>query len=310
VAARRKFCADTFGENAISSGKHPEMREDSKRMSNEAGGVSEQRSFSGLFLALLALAVVIAIAGLGWTYYLSGRLTHAETKLSQAQQQNQKLATALDETNARLKITSETLGHSLGITQKELEQRAQDLLSRQQAAARRFESEQQATQQKISTVSSDVSGVKTDVGGVKTDLGNTQNELKTDEAQLQSMKGDLGVDGGLIATNQKQLDYLKHRGDRNYYQFTLRKGRRQAVSTVSLELRKADVKHSRYTLYVFADDKKIEKKNRELNEPVQFYTGKDNFLYELVVNSISKNEVKGYIATPKNAPVPVSVSGN
>jgi DNA repair exonuclease SbcCD ATPase subunit len=279
-------------------------------MSDRADGAGEERSFSGLFLGLLALAVLVAIAGLGWTYYLSGRLTHAETQLSRAQQQNQKLATALDETNARLKVTSETLGHSLGITQKELEQRAQDLLNRQQAAARHFESEHQATQQKITSVSSDVSGVKTDVGGVKTDLGNTQTQLKADEAQLKTMKGDLGVDSGLIATNQAQLDFLKHRGDRNYYQFTLRKGHKEPVATVSLELRKADVKHSRYTMYVFADDKKIEKKDRGLNEPVQFYTGKDNYLYELVVNSISKNEVKGYIAAPKNAPTPVTVSGN
>lgn len=279
-------------------------------MSDKADGSSEQRSFSGLFLGLLALAVVTAVAGLGWTYYLSGRLTHAETQLSQAQQQNQKLATALDETNARLKVTSETLGQKLGITQKQLEARAQDLLNRQQATAKRLESEHQATQQQLSTVSSDVSGVKTDVGGVKTDLGHTQNQLKADEAQLQSMKGDLGVASGLIATNQKELDYLKHRGDRNYYQFTLRKGHRQPVSTVSLELRKADEKHSRYTLDVFSDDKKIEKKNRGLNEPVQFYTGKDNFLYELVVNSIGHNMVSGYIATPKSAPVPVSTSGN
>ncbi len=263
-----------------------------------------------MFLGLLALAAVAAIAGLGWTYYLSGRLTHEEMQLAQAQEQNQKLAAALDETNARLKVTSETLGHSLGITQKELEQKAQDLLNRQQAAARHFESEHQATQQKITSVSSDVSGVKTDVGGVKTDLTNTQNELKTDEAEMQSMKGDLGVDSGLIATNQKELDFLKHRGDRNYYQFTLHRGHRQAVSTVSLELRKADAKHSRYTLYVFADDKRIEKKDRGLNEPVQFYTGKGNYLYELVVNSIGHNTVSGYIATPKNAPVPVSVSGN
>lgn len=279
-------------------------------MSDQAGGANEQRNYSGLFLGLLGLAVIAAIAGLGWTYYLSGRLTHAEMQLSQAQQQNQKLAQALDETNARLKVTSETLGHSLGITQKELEQKAEDLLNRQQAAAKHFESEHQATQQKISSVSNDVTGVKTDVGGVKTDLGNTKTELKADEAQMQTMKGDLGVDSGLIATNQKELEFLKHRGDRNYYSFTLRKGHRQPVSTVSLELRKADPKHSRYTLEIFADDKKIEKKNRNLNEPVQFYTGKDNYLYELVVNSIGHNVVSGYIATPKTAPAPVVTSGN
>lgn len=277
-------------------------------MSDENNPVGEPRSYSGLFLGLLALAVLAAIAGLGWSYHLSGRLTNAEMQLSQAQQQNEKLAGALDETNARLKVTTDTLGHSLGLTQKQLEQRAQDLLNRQQAAARKFESEQQDTQQKINSVSSDVSGVKTDVGGVKTDLGNTQTQLKTDEAQLLSMKGDLGVQSGLIATNGKELEILKHKGDRNYYEFTLQKGQKRPISTVTLELKKADPKHSRYTMVVFADDKQIEKKDRGLNEPVQFYTGKDNYLYELVVNTIDKNQVKGYIATPKSAPVPVSTS--
>lgn len=281
-------------------------------MSEETPVVVEQRSYSGLFLALLAVAVVAAIAGLGWSYYLSGRLTNAEAKLSQAQQQNDKLSSALDETNARLKVTSDTLGHSLGLTQKQLELKAQDLLRRQQADATRLqsvESQQQATQKAVSSVSSDVSSVKTDVGGVKTDLGNTQTELKTAESQLQSMKGDLGVQSGLIATNHDQLEILKHKGDRNYYEFTLNKGQRKPVSTVSLELKKADLKHSRYTLEVYADDKKIEKKDRGLNEPVQFYTGKDSYLYELVVNSIDKNTVKGYISTPKSAPSPVSTSG-
>lgn len=275
-------------------------------MTDQNSAAGEERDYSKLFIGLLVLAVLAAIAGLAWSYHLSGRLTHEEMQLSQAQHQNDKLASALDETNARLKVTSETLGKSLGITQKQLDERAKDLLKRQQ----RDETAAQATQQKINSVSNDVTGVKTDVGGVKTDLGNTQTELKSDEAQLQSMKGDLGVDGGLIATNQKELDFLKHKGDRNYYQFTLRKGQREPVSTVSLQLKKADPKHSRYTVEVYADDKKIEKKNRNINEPVQFYTGKDNYLYEMVVNSIGKNVVSGYIATPKNAPVPVSTTGN
>ena len=179
----------------------------------------------------------------------------------------------------------------------------------QEAEAKRLASEQAATEQHVSSVSNDVSGVKTDVGGVKTDLTKTQADLKTAESQLQSMKGDLDGHSTLIARNHDELEILKHKGDRNYYEFTLTKGQKKPVSTVSLELKKADVKHSRYTLEVYADDKKIEKKDRGLNEPVQFYTGKDNLLYELVVNSVDKNQVKGYVSTPKNAPVPVSTSG-
>jgi chromosome segregation ATPase len=270
----------------------------------------EQRNYSGLLIGLLGVAVVCALAGLIWSYSLAGRLTNAETQVATAQQQNAKLAKALDETNAQLRVTSETLGHSLGLTQKQLEDRAADLLRRQQADSKRLESEQQAAQKQISSVSSDVSGVKTDVGGVKTDLTATKTELQNAEAAMQSMKGDLGLQSGLIATNGKEIEILKHLGDRNIYQFTLNKGKKQAVATVALELKKSDEKHSKFTLVVYSDDKEVQKKDRNLDEPIQFYTGKDHLLYELVVNNVAKNQVTGYIATPKNAPVPVTPSGD
>jgi chromosome segregation ATPase len=274
-------------------------------MSDGTETVVEQRSFSAAFLGLLAAALVLALGGLVWSYTLNSRLAKAETQLTQAQQENDKLARDLEQTNARLKVATETLGQSVGLTQKQLEARANDLLRRQEADARRLESEQAKAQQQIGAVSSDVSSVKTDVGGVKTDVAQTKTQLQDTIAQLQSVKGDLGVQSGLIATNHNELELLKHKGDRNYYEFTLRKNQRQPVSTVGLELKKADTKHSRYTLNVYADDKKIEKKDRGLNEPVQFYTGKDNYLYELVVNNISKDQIQGYISTPKAAPVPV-----
>jgi chromosome segregation ATPase len=272
-------------------------------MSDET--VVEQRSFSGAFLGLLAAALLAAIGGLIWSYTLSSRLTKTETQLTQAQLENDKLGQQLEQTNARLKVATETLGQSVGLTQKQLEARATELMRRQEADAKRLESEQAKAQQQIGAVSSDVSSVKTDVGGVKTDVAQTKTELQNTQAQLQSMKGDLGVQSGLIATNHDELEILKHKGDRNYYEFTLHKNQRQPVSTVGLELKKADTKHSRYTLNVYADDKKIEKKDRGLNEPVQFYTGKDNYLYELVVNNISKDQISGYVSTPKAAPAPV-----
>jgi chromosome segregation ATPase len=273
-------------------------------MSDET--VVEQRSFSGAFLGLLAAALLAALGGLIWSYTLSNRLTKTETQLTQAQLANDKLAGDLQQTNARLKVATETLGQSVGLTQKQLEARANDLMRRQEADAKRLESEQAAAQKQIGAVSTDVSSVKTDVGGVKTDVAQTKTELQTAVAQLQSMKGDMGVQSGLIATNHDELEILKHKGDRNYYEFTLHKNQRQPISTVGLELKKADTKHSRYTLEVYADDKKIEKKDRGLNEPVQFYTGKDNYLYELVVNNMSKDQIQGYVSTPKAAPAPVN----
>jgi multidrug efflux pump subunit AcrA (membrane-fusion protein) len=270
-----------------------------------------ERSYSGAFLALVAVALLASIGGLIWSYSLASRLTKSEAALSAAQAQNDKLSAALDHTNAELKVETEELGKSLGLTQKQLELRAADLQRRQEADAKRLESEQaaasQAATQQIGAVSSQVSSVKSDVGGVKTDVEATKTELKSAVAQMQSMRGDLGVQSGLIATNHQELEILKHKGDRNYYEFTLNKQKTpQPVSTVSLLLKKADPKKNRYTLVVIADDKQIEKKDKGTNEPVQFYTGKDNLLFELVVNNVDKNQVKGYISTPKNAPQPVT----
>jgi len=116
----------------------------------------------------------------------------------------------------------------------------------------------------------------------------------------------LGVQSGLIAHTASELDVLKHKGDRNYYDFTLQKGARTPVSTVSLQLKKVDPKKSRFTLNVIADDRTIEKKDRTVGEPLQFYTGRDRLLYEVVVFTANKSSITGYLATPKNAPTPVT----
>lgn len=259
---------------------------------------SIERTPSGLFLGGLALAVLASIGGLIWSYTLSSRLAKSESALTAAQQQNEALSQELRATNARLKVTSE----SVGMTQKQLETRAQELLQRQQADASRLEKQQVEARKQIGAVSGEVAGVKTEVGGVKTDVAKTQSDLAETQTKLESVRGDLGIQSGLVARTHDELEILKHRGDRNYYEFTLNKGGRPLpVSTISLELKKADPKRNRFTLNVIADDKKIEKKDRGLNEPIQFYSGKDPLLYELVVNTINKNQVIGYVSAPKNA---------
>ena len=269
-----------------------------------------ERTQSGLFVFILGFAALASVGALVWSYTLEQRLEKSQTALVNAQQQNDKLAESLNETNAKLRVTSETLGQSVGLTQRQLEARASEFLKRQQAETSRLEKEQQAAQaeatKQIGAVSSDVSAVKTDVGGVKTDVAATKTELQSAEGRLQRVTGDLGLTSGLVATNAKELDVLKHKGDRNYYDLNLTKGAKPTpISGISLQLKKADTKHSRYTLLVESDDKKIEKKDKSLDEPVQFYTGKDKLLYELVINAINKNQVIGYLATPKNAPVPL-----
>jgi chromosome segregation ATPase len=269
------------------------------------------RTHSGALLGALAVALLAAIGGLIWSYSLSNRLASQQTELSDAKQQNVKLAADLRETDARLKVALEELGSSLGMTQKQLDAKAEDILRRETAAeenSKRLETAQQQTAQQVTSVSKEVSNVKTDVGGVKSDVAKTQSDLAGALSQLQSIKGDLSDHSSLIARNHDELEVLKHKGDRNYYEFVLNKGEKKPVGTISLELKKADVKKSRLTLNVYADDKKYEKKDRSLNEPLQFYSGKTPALYEIVVNSINaKNQVAGYLSTPKSAPTPPTV---
>jgi chromosome segregation ATPase len=267
------------------------------------------RTYSGALLAALAVAMLAAIGGLIWCAVLGSKLGTQQTELADAKQDNLKLAADLRETDARLRVTTDELGKSLGLTQKQLDERAQEIIHREQADNARLQAAQQQTAQQVSSVSSDLSNVKTDVGGVKTDLGKAQTDVASALSQLESVKGDLSNTNSVIARNHDELVQLEHRGDRNYYEFTLAKGQKKPVGTVSLELRKTDQKKNKFTLNIYADDKTYEKKDRNVNEPLQFYSGKDPQLFEIVVNSIgAKNQISGYLSTPKSAPVP-PVSG-
>jgi hypothetical protein len=250
-----------------------------------------------LFLALMFVAA--AVYGYVTTQHRVEKLTK-DLAASQAQVVDLQKRMQSDEAQ------EETLGQKLGLTKKELVQRAAQLQAQQKAAESRLEQEQK---EQIGQVSGEVAGVKTDVGGVRTDVAATKADLEATKQKLQSAVGDLGVQSGLIAHTRDDLEVLKHKGDRNYYEFTLLRGAKpQPVATVSLQLRKADPKRGKYTLNVSADDKTIEKKDRTVAEPIQFYSGRDHLLFELVVWSVDKKKATGYLSTPKNAPTPVTAN--
>ena len=261
---------------------------------------------SNALLAILGVAMVAALGALGWCWAIQTHLHEAEQRLAAAGQRNAELTEQLAATDARLRATSETIGHSLGISQRQMDAKAERLLAIQTAQAQheaQLEREQQATSKQVGAVSTDVAAVRTDVGGVKTDVAATKTDLESTKTQLSRVVGDAGVMSGLIAKNSGELDVLKHRGDRNYFEFTLDKGAKpQLVSSIKLQLKKVDAKKSKYTLDVSSDDRNIQKKDKNLDEPVQFYSGKDPVLFELVVNVIEKNRVSGYLSTPKGAP--------
>lgn len=154
--------------------------------------------------------------------------------------------------------------------------------------------------QSATEINDKVGGIATDVGTVKTDVANTRTELEKTIGDLKSVRGDLGVQSGLIATNSKELDALRQLGERSYVEFELPKTKTpQKVGDVAMQLKKWDAKRNRFTIELLANDKKVEKKDRTVNEPVQFYTSNARIPYEIVVNEVRQNMIVGYLAIPK-----------
>src|SRR6266851_8007952 len=244
---------------------------------------------------LLALAVIYVAGSL----YLLFDLRSQVSSLTKDDQTTKAQLTDLTRRVQASEASDETLAQQVGMTKKELAARAAELQRQTRAAEARLAAQQK---EQLSQVTGEVAGVKTDVGGVKTDVAAARSELEATRAKLERTIGDLGLQSGLIARTRDDLEVLKHRGDRSYFEFTLLKGAKpQPVSTVSLQLKKADQKKGKYTLNVTSDDRTIEKKDRNVSEPIQFYSGRDHMLYELVVWAVDKNKATGYLSTPKNA---------
>jgi chromosome segregation ATPase len=184
--------------------------------------------------------------------------------------------------------------------QKHAERLAAQLAAEQQKQVEQQQQVASALSSEITTVKEATSTANTKIGEVSQDVASTKSELQSTIADLKRMTGDMGVMSGLIATNASELSALKSLGERNYYEFNLKKmNQPQKVGDISLRLRKTDVKANKYTVEVLADDKRVEKKDKNTNEPVQFYAAKSRMPYELVVNEIRKDQIIGYLSAPK-----------
>jgi hypothetical protein len=251
---------------------------------------------------LLAAAAIYVIASLYLIHDMRRKILVLQQKQWVLDAQQVELGNRLQTTTFEFK---QELSSEVGLTKQQMAARAAALERQQKAAAARLaetQSQQKVQGQELAAVSGEVSNVKTDVSAAKTDIRKTQTDLAATNEKLERAVGDLGVQSGLIAHNAQELEILKHKGDRNYYDFTLQKNAKTPVSTVNLQLKKVDPKKSKFTLNVMADDRTIEKKDRTLNEPLQFYTGRDRDLYEIVVFTEAKNSITGYLSTPKNTP--------
>src|SRR5215472_3154669 len=262
-------------------------------MSNQDGGGSN------LVRYILMGAAAIFVAGSAFFMVQAhNRINDLENRQKAAEQELQK---KMDDANSQMRASIKVVAEKAGITQKDLTRKASVLQAEEAATQNRVKADEEATKQQFTAVNGAVDGVKGQVTQVTSDVADTKTDLAATKGRLETAIGDINKHSELIATNHDQLEQLKHRGDRDYVEFTLYKGKDPTrVGTVSLQLKKVDPKKGQYTLYVLADDKKIEKKDRALNEPLQFYTGRDRNLYEVVINAADKNAVSGYMSTPKN----------
>lgn len=249
---------------------------------------------------------VAAFALVGYLLYANYAQRQALAKSQQdADRKTQALAAEVDKTNARiadLKGQLDVTSQKLGLTQDELA-RAKGLA--QSIRADQQKSDAQLKQQ-IGEVQADTSSkfgqVATEINGTQSDLSATKADLEATKGKLQSTIGDLGVQSGLIATNHEEVEELKRLGERDIFEFSLSKSKNpEHVGPIQVQLRKVDTKHYRYTLNVVADDKSIEKKDKTVGEPVQFYVRGARAPYEIVVFDLTKDTAKGYLSTPKSA---------
>jgi F0F1-type ATP synthase membrane subunit b/b' len=210
----------------------------------------------------------------------------------------------LDELRAELETARSQATTGVGQARKEALKHADELAARLQEEQRRQQAQvaTELTQVKdaATTANTKIADVSNDVGSVKTEVAATKSELDKTIADLKTVRGDLGVQSGLIATNGTELSALKALGDRNYFEFNLQKTKAaQKVGNILVLLKKTDTKKNQYTVELIADDKRVEKKDKSINEPLQFYQIGSKQPCELVVNEVRKDVVVGYLSTPK-----------
>jgi hypothetical protein len=276
---------------------------------------------SGLTTALVAGAIIALICA---NIYLYVQINNLRTDLATAQEALKTQGAALGSLRESSSVSAAAQAQHIEALKQDLETtRAQARTMSSQAKAealahadqltKQIEAEQAKMQaqtnaeisgvkQAADTANNKIADVSTDVGNVKTNLASTNADLQKTIADLKSTRGDLGVQSGLIATNANELAALRKLGERNYFEFKIGKPKKKEftkIGDIQVRLTEADPKKNKYTVDVMADDKVTQKKDKSINEPVQFYTGRATQPYELVVNQVQKNVIVGYLSTPK-----------
>jgi hypothetical protein len=294
---------------STASGEHAEEETTSMSEFQENNFQQSAAAPKWVGLALAALGGISLLGlGVGWSALSQSKAIEQSTQATIKQQSDaltQRLSKSEDQ-NLQLQSDLKTVTDKLNLTQEDLAKSRKQSHAAVVAYDKKLSGLESNVNTQLATKAStdDVTKLNGDVGGVKNDLDATKSRL--DRAT-----GDMGVMSGLIAHNHDDLEELKRKGDRNYFEFTLTKSKTpQHVGPVQMALNKTDQKKSKYTMTVLADDRSIEKKDKTAGEPVQFYVkgGARIAPYEIVVFDVGKNQITGYLSTPKSVGGSVAAS--
>lgn len=253
-------------------------------------------------VGVLAAVSILGLA-VGWNATTQARKT--EEALASQNRQSKELGQNLESLNQRLVQAEDVNAHLqnqlLAVTDKLKMTQGEIVTARRQNSqlgddyAQKLNGVQSALAGKAST--DDLKSLGGDVTGVKTDLEATKNNLSMTRTEF----------GTLIARNHDEIDQLRRMGERDYFEFTLSgKGNRSKVGDLMVELRGTNTKKNQFTVDLYVDDMRLEKKNRAVDEPIYFYTRGTRVPLELVVNQIGKDKVVGYMSVPKSQPTQAS----
>jgi hypothetical protein len=259
--------------------------QETKPAASAGGGIASVLAMVGTGLAVVALAAAT---------YLFLDLRDARKQLVALSARVGELSASADKKTKDLDLglaavrgQTAAVAEKAGVTASELERTA--------AAARQLRDEQRKGQENLANLGGEVVKVKDDVAASKAAIEQTQ-------AQLQRAIGDLGEQSGLIARNADELAALKRTGLRDYFEFDLSKAKTPSpIGPVALRLTSADAKRHKFNMMLVVDDMEIEKKDKTLLEPVQFYRKGSRQLNEVVVYTVQKDRITGYLSTPKAA---------
>src|SRR5256884_1909212 len=271
-------------------------------MSDERLLETRTESPAWMLPAIIVLGL-LAIGGLAFGWNASSKLDATQqsvaTQLKTAQQAIQQDMSSLKDRLAQDEKASTDLQGDLKvvtgklkITQGQLKKAREEAAKLNDATTEKLTALDTSVHSELATkaTSDDVKTVDTKVVGVKTDLDATREDLKMARSEM----------GTLIARNHDEIDQLRRLGERDYVEFNITgKNKPQKVGNLTVELKGVNEKRGQYSVAMTAEDRRLEKKNRAMNEPVFFYLSGTKIPEELVINKIGKDTISGYVSIPK-----------